>query len=553
MGDRECVTVGKASKDRQSLSTIHHYLSLVTYRLSLVALGLAFSVFSSALAAEPEPVGLYDYPRLHVPHSILRVQLMQAVRAGNITNMEAICRKGLELMPGDATWQYNLACALAYRATPDAALAALDKAVKAGFRNAKVIEEDNDLKRIASDVRFKAIVQEARETADLPVPGVPRPQVARLTQGTKLVLTKPNLSWNFDRGLYIARFTFLRGVGESAEARAALYEGPAKEVLKAWLADGTAAGNGGDLYINRDRDHSRIKIESFPLLSELRFEGEAKKKGVDKAIPNTLYPGSAVVGNASLAIATTNDSCSLIRMAMLDPASMLALQQCYLDNQFWVFPAHKDYDPGTGLDRFMGVTPCAFQSVGSSGSDRYYVRAALAASAALQPKTKSSVLERNLFGPLMQYLLRRTRKGVETEDDYLSSLAHPTAFDRATLDVTKLAQTAHRLTPEMVPPVALPLSAFVPVRPTDLERELDFRFMPFPADIGDVSFTWHVVHGEAQRVKISPQEGGAVHLSVDCRELTNRIDVACFAKTKTSGWGAPSFVCIYPSDVRVDE
>ena len=31
--------------------------------------------------------------------------------------------------------------------------------------------------------------------------------------------------------------------------------------------------------------------------------------------------------------------------------------------------------PEKGIDRFMGVTPCALQSVGSSGTDRYYVRA----------------------------------------------------------------------------------------------------------------------------------------------------------------------------------
>ena len=298
MEGREGIAVGKAPKDRQSLSTTLYPLSLITYHLSLVAFGLAFSIFNSAFAAEPEPVGLYDYPRLHVAHSMLRVQLMHAVRTGNITNMEAVCRKGLELMPGDATWQYNLACALAYRATPDAALEALDKAVKAGFRNAKAIEEDNDLKRISSNVRFKAIVQEARDTADLPVPGVPIPKTARLTQGTRLVLTKPNLVWDFDRGLYIVNFKFLRGVGESAEARAALYNGPAKDMMAAWIADGTAAGSAGDLYINRDHDHSRVKIERFPLLSELRFDSEAKKKGVDKAIPNTLYPGAVVVGNA---------------------------------------------------------------------------------------------------------------------------------------------------------------------------------------------------------------------------------------------------------------
>ena len=505
----------------------------------MLALSLAISAFAA------EPVGLYDYPRLHVPHTILRVQLMQAVRTGNITNMEAVCRKGLELMPGDATWQYNLACALAYREKPDAALDALEKAVKAGFRNAKVIEEDNDLKRIASNVRFKAIVQEARETADLPAPGVPLPKTARLTQGTRLTLAKPNLAWDFDRGLYIANFKFLRGVRESAEARAALYDGPAKDILAAWLADETAAGNGGDLYINRDRDHSRVKIGAFPLLSELRFEGEAKKKDVDKAIPNTLYPGAAVVGNASLAIISTNDSCSLVRMAMQDPAAMLALQQCYLDNQFWVFPAHKDFDPATGLDRFMGVTPCALQSVGSSGSDRYYVRAALAASAALPPETKKAVLERKLFGPLMQWLFRRTRKGVETDGDYLSHKAHPTAFDRATLDPERMAQMAHGLAPETVPPAALPLSVFAPVKPTDLERELDFRFVPYPEAQG-VEFTWRVVNGDAKRVKIAPGKDGAVHLSVDCRSLTNRIDVACFAKTAASGWGAPSFVCIYP-------
>ena len=513
-----------------------------------IGLSAAFTVLLAAFAAvrADDGVGLYDYPRLHVPQMLLRVQLMKAVRAGDITNMEAVCRKGLELLPGDATWQYNLACALAYRATPDAALDALDKAVKAGFRNAAVIEADNDLKRISSDVRFKAIVKEARDTADLPVPGRPIPRRARITMGTKLVLTKPNLAWDFDRGLYIANFKFLRGVSESAEARASLYDGPAKDLMAVWIADGTAAGNAGDLYINRDRDHSRVKLEDFPLLSELRFDGEAKRKDVDMAIPNTLYPDTIVVGNASLAIVSTNDSSSLVRVAMQDAAAMLALQQCYLDNQVWVFPAHHDFDPAKGIDRFMGVTPCALQSVGSSGSDRYYVRAALAASSALRPETKEAVKKKKLFGPLMQFLLRRTRKGVEAEADYLSSKAHPTAFDRATLDAVKVAEMAHGLAPDAIPPAVVPLSAFAPVQKTDLEREFDFRFAPFPADTEGVSFTWSVVHGDAERVKIRPGENGAVHLSVDCRELTNRIDVACFARAKGGSWGAPSFVCIYP-------
>ena len=514
-------------------------------RIARYAVFAGLSVLCTAVRAG-ESVGLYDYPRLHVRQSFLRVQLMQAVRAGNIENMEKVCRQGLELMPGDATWQYNLACALAYRSAPDAALDALELAVKAGFRNVQAIENDSDLKRISSNARFKAIVRQARETADLPVPGRPVPKQARLTMGTRLVLNKANLMWDFDRGLYTALFRFLRGSGESAEAMAALYDGPAREVLAASLADGTASGNAGDIYVNRDGDHSRIDLKDFPLLSELRFEGEAKKKGVDRAIPNTLYPGAAIVGNASLAVVSTNDSWSLVRKAMLEPQSLISLQQCYLNNQFWVFPAHRDYDPATGLDKFLGVTPCALMSVGSSGSDRYYVRAALAASAAMRADVKKAAKERNLFGPLMQYIFRRTRKGVESEADYLSEKAHPTAFDRATLDAVKAVRLANGLEPDAIPPAALPLSAFVPVAATDLEKELDFEFRAFPDGLKDVSYCWHVVHGDGKRVKIEPGENGKVHLSIDCRSLAGRIDVACFVKAGRSDWGAPSFICIYP-------
>ena len=40
-----------------------------------------------AAALAVEPVGLYDYPRLHVPHTLLRVQLMQAVTSAETQSM----------------------------------------------------------------------------------------------------------------------------------------------------------------------------------------------------------------------------------------------------------------------------------------------------------------------------------------------------------------------------------------------------------------------------------------------------------------------------------
>ena len=116
------------------------------------------------------------------------------------------------------------------------------------------------------------------------------------------------------------------------------------------------------------------------------------------------------------------------------------------------------------------------------------------------------------------------------------------AFKRAGLHLTH----TQGFNPRPSVSIALPLSAFVPVKSTDLERELDFTFRAFPEGLKNVSFCWHVVHGDKKRVKVEPGENGKVHLSVDCRSLTGRIDVACFVKCESSDWGAPSFICIYP-------
>lgn len=82
-----------------------------TLCLSLMMLSAALTGFADG----KKPLSTWAYPGVWPRHSLLRQQLIDAIRRGDIPAMEATCRAALEVLPGDATWHYNLACALAYR------------------------------------------------------------------------------------------------------------------------------------------------------------------------------------------------------------------------------------------------------------------------------------------------------------------------------------------------------------------------------------------------------------------------------------------------------
>ena len=101
-----------------------------------------------------KPLSTWAYPGVWPHHSLLRQQLIDAIRRGDIPAMEATCRAALEVLPGDATWHYNLACALAYREQGGLALTELEKAIHFGFRDADAIAKDQDFARISTLPRF---------------------------------------------------------------------------------------------------------------------------------------------------------------------------------------------------------------------------------------------------------------------------------------------------------------------------------------------------------------------------------------------------------------
>ena len=69
----------------------------------------------------------------------------------------AVDRRLVELLPLDARVRYNLACSCALAGTYQEALAALEDAVRLGFRDVNLMRKDHDLDPLRDDPRYIAI------------------------------------------------------------------------------------------------------------------------------------------------------------------------------------------------------------------------------------------------------------------------------------------------------------------------------------------------------------------------------------------------------------
>ena len=419
---------------------------------------LAFVILlvAAVCAAEEKPLPVWRMPQVWPRHMQLRQQLINAMKEGNDAKMEDICREALSAFPGDATWHYNLACALAKRGAPGA-LAELENAIDFGFRDADGIAKDADFARVRENPRFAELVEKTRSLRGKPGRGHPEVHPATVRPNGNLALDETNVAWNFDAGVFEAMFR-VTDPTVSLTSQASLFKksspnDPERPYVIAWISEGTAAGNLGDVYYNRDRGHSALNLADFPGIVNVTPGPAARAAGVDQDHPNMLFPDCAVFGNASRARLGGAYWRSYPRASMTDPGLANRMNLLYRNNQFWVFPAHMDYGKKDIGDVYPGVAPFQMVSVGSSWSDQAFLRAALAASASFTRMTKQAIIRRNLMGSTLQWLLRRTYKGVDTEDDYLSPKAHPTAFKGNGLDTVRLVQKAHALLPEQIPPL----------------------------------------------------------------------------------------------------
>ena len=480
-------------------------------------------------------LSIWDYPARFPAHRRLSRQFVVAVRAGNTAEMEMLCRKGVALLPDDPTWHYNLACSLAYfDKREEDAFDELEKAIDLGFRDRAAIAKDQDLKRLEKHRRYAELLEYADLMKSRPLLLGPMAAVdATGIFGQPIALGEQNLGWDFDAGSFVAH-------------------------LK--LAQASAGGNVGDLYMNRDALHSQLNVGGYPGLTVVRLDKSGRDRGMDLNMPNVLFP-YPVFGNCSRAFLDPLYWRSLPRQMMTaDSAELNRMARFYLSNQTWVFPANADCAPvGTNGDVFASITPYWITTAGRSYSDLPYLRAALEVSRSLKPDVKREAVRRGLLAPTIQTLIRKSLHGVTNETAYLSASAHPSAFPPGGVSMARLSSAAKALTLQEIPPLAVvSVQADQPADPARfpeltyatgfawayvLRSDAWVRTFTISAK-GAQEFAFVQTHGSGIGVKVERESPDRAKVTIDRHGMspTNRVDIAVFGRNPGTGWGNPSYV-----------
>lgn len=227
-------------------------------------------------------------------------------------------------------------------------------------------------------------------------------------------------------------------------------------LLNEWFARGSAAGHAGDYYDNRDGGHSRLDLARYPQLRPLPYLDSQRAEKMDYGPPRQIRP-ETVFGNASLSGSALGGA-SIPRLMASTREGLEFLAGQYLANQLYLFPEHQDHDPaGEGSsghgDLYAVNTPYLIVTQGSSGSDQPFLEAVAMTMASFPPEVKELLRKEKLLMPVVQQILRSSLKPLRQREDYLTSLAHPTAFPAEWLDEGRMMRAARAMTPLALPPL----------------------------------------------------------------------------------------------------
>lgn len=539
---------------------------------------------------ETEKPSVFELPGLQARQAAQQAAILKLMGEGKYAESEALLQEAVKRNPLDMNSHYNLACSLARQKKTGEAFTSLQQAVDLGFRNRQHIAADPDLENLRSDERFAAVLK----SADIPLEV--KPNVLRQTVEPtapvdgEFVVSEKNVAWNPRIGMFQAFVKF----ADPAELKdplppIAVGLGESGDLLRKWYAEGSAAGNYGDLYDNHDTDHSNMNYKALPQITRVEFSEEVKQRRLHHGLQRFFLYNAVTIGNSSTALTSGPFWRCQGRLALTQPGIPERMYLQYRANQLYFYPEHRDHDPGhNGKDSGYGDvlpanTPYLIISQGSSGSDRAFMSAVAQTLAAFHPEVKRSLAKAGLLMPTVQMIFRSSNKQVQKPDDYLTGIAHPTVFDGNQIDVLKMITMAHGMRPGVLPPLAQ-----ISVKEEDegvLGRDyFDIsareKLFDTPCAIGRVvkstkyihrmvvsaegsmdanelplTYHWSVLRGDADRIQIKPlnDAGSLVEILVPYHERakvpgsetmeSNRVDIGAFVHNGTY-YSAPAFISL---------
>ena len=405
-----------------------------------------------------------DVPIFELPQRYAFVQQQRLVFHNLLvqkkyTMAEQAARKILDVLPDDPVNHYNLGCAEARLGRTEAAIADLQNAVELGFRGVQIMLRDDDLTSLHQHAQWNDLLKKASE----PPRKMSRQIKPRIIENRVGLIEEDNTFFDPRTGLFRV---FMRRNPEDIERLRnqpiAKGLGRTGDLLRQWQENGTAAGLTNVLYHNNDKYHSRMKDSQFPQLSRVEYGEAARKAGHGNGLQDLFLFNGIVLGNSSTALTNSPLWRCLTRYALVDGRRALHVAAQYANNHLYVYPEHRDYDPGHNGktdgkgygDVFPMNTPWVVTTQGSSGSDRIFLQALAASLAAMRPEVQKKLATTRTLMPALQMILRRSYGPVKSDGDYLAGKAHPVVFDGKLLDEEAMVNLAHSITEDRLPPVA---------------------------------------------------------------------------------------------------
>ncbi|MDF2231890.1 hypothetical protein P2H44_04930 [Albimonas sp. CAU 1670] len=512
-------------------------------------------------------------------------EVSESFRLGRPAEGEAALRRLIARWPRMEALRLALAEILARRGEYDAAEAQLAAAAEAGYRDAQAVTRSPLFAPMQDRPGFQAALAAMDEPAPPPA-DPPKPAIPSAIADGDAVISEANAEWSTRDGVVRAWFTAPEADGSPRLAMSG--DSPEARLLNRLVAGGAAAGNRGDFYENRDDDHSLLRRGLFPELTYLEHEPAVRAQGFGRGLADGIVVASGeelyppLFGNASTAVAGGPYWRSMARLGLTSTGGPQELWREYASNQIYIYPEHKDHDGFYG-DVFHANTPYMIVSQGSSGSDQTALRGVAAILAALKPETKAALVRERLVAPTVQMIWRRGQAGIESDEAYLSPLAHPTVFDPETAEPERMIEIANALEPAQIPPMVR-LKVLEESRPTPgitlfgeglaqpwfdtpsaisrlfrgTERTMTMRVGAAETQARDdrpVSFRWVLLRGDPAKVRIRPggARGEQAVIEVDWHEgveapprglRSHRVDVAVFAQVEGAALSAPAFLSI---------